>query len=150
MSNSPINYPATMNPTTEVVDESSSNSIITSDAVMKPALRISWNDVTKISEYETDGSMNDDSTDDVIIPVETFSPNLSSLVRPAQVSSSSRRRDAFLYYSNDDLRLNILKSGTIAGESSDSEEDQPQLKRKTKISFEISHLLMLEDMLDEF
>ena len=149
----------------------------------KPALRGSCNDVIEFSVYEEqenhhvdltssirscceDSGEEEDciekndhedhnrhSTDNAIIQVETIYPNTSLYYENGESS-----KDAFLYYSNDDVRLNTLKlwvdehEEVTNGAMNQSQQvnEQKQQQRKTKISFEISPLLMMADLLNEF
>ena len=68
---------------------------------------------------------------------------------PQETSSS---RDAFLYYSNDDVRMKklLLKDNESDSNEEAREEQQaiPQaVERKTRISFELDPLLIMEDEL---
>lgn len=143
-----------MNPTTTVQGVvSTSNSA--DDKPTSSFSRISCNDVTEFSSYEEVEHCTKDETsivksyDDVImIQVDTFCPNTS------RFSSYNKldKNDAFLLYSDDEIRLDTLKSGSSSSSSVESSAEPSKKKlRKTKISFEISPLLMMTDvmLLDE-
>lgn len=63
-------------------------------------------------------------------------------------------RDAFLYYSNDEVRINALKlrgDGSRANHETHQQQQQPlevEVERKTKLSFELHPSLLLEDLFD--
>ena len=164
----------------EVADELIFGDGKSSYSAKKPTLWGSCTDVIKFSEYEEEDNQNDGgdeggvasiqscsegkgeedcreetdheehhnrhSIENVIIQVETFYPNTCSYDNDESVN------DAFLYYSNDDSRLNTLKLRIDESEEdvTNAVIDQSQQQRKTKISFEISPLLMMADLLDEF
>ena len=90
------------------------------------------------SSYEIDA----ESSTDVLIRVNTFSPNSAR-------ASCETCVDKFLYYSNDETRINTLKFGETESQKTESNQSNDQ-QRKTKISFEICPLLMMADMMDEF
>jgi len=57
----------------------------------------------------------------------------------------SKSDDAFLYYSNDEVRLSTLK---MDGGKPTTESSRQQ-RRKTRISFELHDSLVTEDLLEE-
>ena len=66
----------------------------------------------------------------------------------ALVDKSDQSYDAFLYYSNDEVRIRVLK----LQEPTDAESTSIEMsrhERKTRLSFELDPLLMMEDMMEE-
>ena len=112
-----------------------------------PTFRTSCNDVIKLSnhEEEDDNVEETPSTEVEMIEANTFCPNTS------RVPSSNKSKDACLF-SDDEIRISTLKSSGKANRVNDNQDQlQPKKKkqRKSKISFEISPLLIMADMLDE-
>ena len=72
-----------------------------------------------------------------------------------KTSSKQSEEDAFLYYSNDEIRLKTLKleegssSAVDTRTTSKASSSSRQYERKTRISFEVDPLLVLGDDLDE-
>ena len=67
----------------------------------------------------------------------------------ADAESSKKHKDAFLYFSDDERRLSILKNGVeppSAGRQNLTRQEQQQCK--TRISFKLHPLLIMEDLLD--
>ncbi|KAL7527612.1 hypothetical protein ACHAWF_002247 [Thalassiosira exigua] len=76
-------------------------------------------------------------------------------VAPTAEPRRSQRRankseDPFLYYSDDDVRMKALKfEEDCAQNSSEEQKNVRPIERKTRISFELDLLLIMEDLLDE-
>ena len=61
-------------------------------------------------------------------------------------SATKKSEDAFLYYSNDEIRIKTLKLEEVDVTSVNEEMSQ---QRKTRISFELDPMLILGDELEE-
>lgn len=57
-------------------------------------------------------------------------------------------RDAFLYYSNDEVRINALKLRGDGSRDNHETHLEVEVERKTKLSFELHPSLLLEDLFD--
>ena len=95
--------------------------------------------------------------------VDTYFPN-TSRIRLNKVEKDSckddskcidkKYADAFLHYSNDETRMNTLKLIELSGNDRNAEEETKHKnrliqQRKTRISFEIHPILLLEELDDD-
>ena len=63
--------------------------------------------------------------------------------------SDDKSQDPFLYYSNDEKRMNMLKLKDDDSETETRSVLQESSQRKTRISFELHPSLILGDVLDD-
>ena len=85
---------------------------------------------------------------------ETFSgdpPRCGDINTPEKSSQDAhkgKRDDPFLYYSNDEIRMKtlMLEGVSEAGQGGGKESRR---ERKTRISFELHHSLIMDDELEE-
>eukprot|EP00584_Thalassiosira_punctigera_P000714 CAMPEP_0172530010 /NCGR_PEP_ID=MMETSP1067-20121228/3900_1 /TAXON_ID=265564 ORGANISM="Thalassiosira punctigera, Strain Tpunct2005C2" /NCGR_SAMPLE_ID=MMETSP1067 /ASSEMBLY_ACC=CAM_ASM_000444 /LENGTH=149 /DNA_ID=CAMNT_0013314153 /DNA_START=99 /DNA_END=548 /DNA_ORIENTATION=+ len=64
-----------------------------------------------------------------------------------EAESSCVSKDAFLYYSDDQIRMKALK--LEENQAASTERGSNQFERKTRLSFELHPSLILGDMMDE-
>lgn len=87
------------------------------------------------------------NTSTTITRVNTFSPHTNSTTK------KSERDDAFLRYSNDQVRMRTLMMSTATttqGEEHTTTTHQAeQVERKTRLSFELHPSLIIEDLLQD-
>ena len=91
------------------------------------------------------------------VPVPTFRHG-NSLLEAAGIGESEQadKLDAFLLYSNDDVRMRTLSGGMVGADqestSTETEGEGGTRKRKTRISFELHPSVLIEDLLlrDDF
>ena len=81
--------------------------------------------------------------DTTITLVNTFSPRTNS------TTTKSERGDAFLRYSNDEVRMQTLMISTTTQRDTYQPAEAQVVERKTRISFELHPSLIIEDMLHE-
>ncbi len=89
-----------------------------------------------------------------IVPTKTYdggtprSPNPSEegTDEEAVEPQDAKRKDPFLYYSNEANRLSYLLHRRNDHQDGEPDEHQPPIIRKTMLSFEVHPDLMLEDM----
>ena len=94
------------------------------------------------SEPEDTVEETPNETNPRTIRVPTFSPRTNSITK------KSERGDAFLRYSNDEVRMQTLMMSTATRRDTQQTEAQV-VDRKTRISFELHPSLIMEDMLRE-
>eukprot|EP00985_Skeletonema_marinoi_P031210 scaffold36925_cov168-Skeletonema_marinoi.AAC.1 len=86
------------------------------------------------------------------VPVPTFRHG-NRLLEAAGIDESEQadKFDAFLLYSNDDVRMRTLSGGMVRADqestSSETEGEGGTRKRKTRISFELHPSVFIEDLL---
>ena len=79
------------------------------------------------------------------VPVPTFRHgSLDSFLREAGFEPQGDKVDAFLLYSNDDVRMRTISGGVLGA---DQESTSTESNRKTRISFEIHPSVFIEDIL---
>ena len=70
--------------------------------------------------------------------------------QPAGAESTKTSDDAFLYYSNDALRMSALKMTYDEDcAKAGSQSSHQRIRRKTRISFELHSSLVMEDLLED-
>lgn len=93
---------------------------------------------------ETPNTNHRDIRGTTITLVNTFSPRTNS------TTTKSERGNAFLRYSNDEVRMQTLMISTTTTTQRDTYQPEAQVvERKTRISFELHPSLIVEDMLHE-
>jgi hypothetical protein len=86
------------------------------------------------------------------VPVPTFRHG-NRLLEAAGIDESEQadKFDAFLLYSNDEVRMRTLSGGMVRADqestSTETEGDGGTRKRKTRISFELHPSVFIEDLL---
>ena len=86
---------------------------------------------------------------------ETLSDNASFRVdtnkseESSQDANKDKCNDAFLYYSNDKVRMNTLKLKDTGTTVASARVESNRHERKTRLSFELDPLLIMEDLMDE-
>ena len=86
------------------------------------------------------------------VPVPTFRHG-NRLLQEAGIDESEQadKVDAFLLYSNDDVRMRTLGGGQVGANqqsmSTETEGEDSTRKRKTRISFELHPSVFIEDLL---
>ncbi len=88
----------------------------------------------------------------VNVPVPTFR-NENSLLQAAGINEREQadKLDAFLFYSDDEVRMRTLSGGIVGAEQRQNSTPTPtptqDITRKTRISFELHPCVFMEDFL---
>eukprot|EP00584_Thalassiosira_punctigera_P009288 CAMPEP_0172536924 /NCGR_PEP_ID=MMETSP1067-20121228/8636_1 /TAXON_ID=265564 ORGANISM="Thalassiosira punctigera, Strain Tpunct2005C2" /NCGR_SAMPLE_ID=MMETSP1067 /ASSEMBLY_ACC=CAM_ASM_000444 /LENGTH=145 /DNA_ID=CAMNT_0013322111 /DNA_START=98 /DNA_END=535 /DNA_ORIENTATION=+ len=78
-----------------------------------------------------------------------------SISKPATVAKDRAEsdphppEDAFLYYSNDEVRMKTLRLSDEASIAASANAESSRPERRTRLSFELHPSLILDDMMDE-
>ena len=79
------------------------------------------------------------------VPVPTFRhSSLDSFLQEAGFEGQGDKVDAFLLYSNDEVRLRTISGGVLGA---DQESTSAESNRKTRLSFELHPSVFIEDLL---